>query len=155
LALSPNAVRVLETRHLRRHAERRIAKTPEQLVARVAGAVAGAEALFDNAREIPRWRDEFRRMLTALETPPEQHLQIQGAFQRHTDSSVSKTINLPHTATRDDIAHAYIRAWELGLTGVTVYRYGSKASQVLELGTDESASRIDHASRCAPGECRL
>jgi ribonucleoside-diphosphate reductase alpha chain len=69
---------------------------------------------------------------TAWEIPPEQHLQIQAAFQRHVDNSVSKTINLPKSATPDGVAQAYWRAWELGLKGVTVFRDGCKRAQVLE-----------------------
>jgi ribonucleoside-diphosphate reductase alpha chain len=99
---------------------------------------------------------DFGRLFsTALEIPVEQHLQIQAAFQRHVDNSVSKTINLPHDAARQDVAHAYLRAAELGLKGITVYRYASKTTQVLELGAEEKPMHYDHASRCDPDECRV
>ena len=109
-----------------------------------------------NLSEVPGVPKEARRLfVTALEIPPEQHLQMQTAFQRYVDNSVSKTINLPHDAAPKDIAHAYLRAHELGLKGVTIYRYGSRSSQVLELGAGEQPLFHDHASRCDPQECRL
>ena len=74
-----------------------------------------------------------RLYVTALEIPPEGHLEIQAAFQRHVDNSVSKTINLPEEAKPEEVGHAYWRAWELGLKGVTVFRYGSKGRNVLEV----------------------
>jgi ribonucleoside-diphosphate reductase alpha chain len=58
--------------------------------------------------------DIRRLFVTALETPLEQHLQIQAAFQGHVDNSVSKTINLPQEAPRADVALAYQRAFDLG-----------------------------------------
>jgi len=93
--------------------------------------------------------------VTALEIPAKQHLQIQAAFQRHVDNSVSKTVNLPHEATIQDVADTYRLAWELGLKGITIYRYGTKSAQVLELGVGEEAHHYDHASRCDPGECKV
>ena len=96
-----------------------------------------------------------RLFVTALEIPVDQHLAIQAAFQRHVDNSVSKTINMPHEAAPADVARAYWRAWELGLKGITIYRYGSKSSQVLKLGVDEDALRHEYSPRCDPGECKI
>ncbi|QDU51659.1 adenosylcobalamin-dependent ribonucleoside-diphosphate reductase [Gimesia panareensis] len=103
--------------------------------------------------EVPEYvRSLFR---TALEIPPEEHLQIQSAFQRHVENAVSKTVNLPESATVETISQIYHRAWELGLKGVTVYRYGSKAQQVLYLGTKETPAQHEHFARCDPHDCRL
>lgn len=100
--------------------------------------------------------EEAKRLfVTALEIPAERHLAMQAAFQRHVDNAVSKTINLPRGAAPLDVAQAYRRAWNLGLKGITVYRYGAKPAQVLELGAEEEPQHYDHASRCDPEECRV
>jgi ribonucleoside-diphosphate reductase alpha chain len=100
----------------------------------------------------PASRELFR---TALEIGPEAHVRIQAAFQRHTDNAVSKTVNLPESATAEEVAAVYRRAWELGLKGVTVYRYGSKGEQVLRLGAGETPEGREHFARCDPHACKL
>jgi ribonucleoside-diphosphate reductase alpha chain len=102
---------------------------------------------------VPQTATELFR--TALEIAPEDHLRIQAAFQRHTDNAVSKTINLTHSATLAEITAIYRRAWELGVKGITVYRYGSKEEQVFQLGVGETPEEREHFSRCDPDACRL
>ncbi len=98
--------------------------------------------------------DEIRRVLVpALEIPPWRHLQIQAAFQDYVDNSVSKTINLSREATIQDISDIYRQAWNLGLKGITIYRYASKSQQVLELESGEEITRFEHFSTCDPNEC--
>jgi len=109
-----------------------------------------------NLRDVEGVPESLEHLLvTALEIPPIRHLEVQAAFQRHVDNSVSKTVNLPHDATREDVAWIYRRAWELQLKGVTVYRFGSKRTQVIELGAADSPDRYLHGSKCDPEECRL
>jgi ribonucleoside-diphosphate reductase alpha chain len=72
-----------------------------------------------------------KTFITAFDMNPMAHLQIQAAFQKYTDNAVSKTINLPESATLEDVEKIYLAAYDLKLKGITIYRYGSKADQVL------------------------
>ncbi|KAF0220508.1 MAG: ribonucleoside-diphosphate reductase alpha [Geobacteraceae bacterium] len=63
---------------------------------------------------------------TALEIPPEDHIEMQAAFQEYTDNAVSKTVNLPSRAKKEDVARAYLLAYGKGCKGITVFRYGAK-----------------------------
>lgn len=69
--------------------------------------------------------------VTTYEIEGLQHLLIQQAFQKWTHNAVSKTINLPKNSTVEEVKTLYLKAYELGLKGVTVYRYGSKEEQVI------------------------
>ncbi|MCI5189837.1 MAG: hypothetical protein D3905_08560 [Candidatus Electrothrix sp. AS4_5] len=87
------------------------------------GTVVGHE-------EIPeKWQNIFR---TAQDIAPEEHIRMQGALQQNgVDSSISKTINLPSSATKEDVRLSYLLGFELGCKGLTVYRDGSRDAQVL------------------------
>ena len=74
-------------------------------------------------------RDVF---VTAGDVTAEEHVRMQGALQAFVDNSISKTVNFPEGATEQDVATAYMLAWELGAKGITVYVTGSRDKVVLE-----------------------
>jgi ribonucleoside-diphosphate reductase alpha chain len=83
-------------------------------------------------KEIPQ--DIKRVYVTAMDISAEDHIRMQAAFQKYTDNSISKTINFPSTATKEDVLRGYILAWQLKCKGCTVYRDKSRQFQILNLG---------------------
>lgn len=67
----------------------------------------------------------------------EDRIATQAVMQRHVDTAISSTVNLPNSATRDDIAHLYLMAWEVGLKGVTIFRDGCKRVPILSTKKEE------------------
>ena len=82
-----------------------------------------------------RLRDTF---VVSMDIPGLGHMEMQAAFQRHVDNSISKTINFPNSATKEEIARSFVAAWELGCKSCTVYRDGSRVIQILNVGSGEN-----------------
>ena len=104
------------------------------------------QQLADGARlgEVEGVQDKIRRLfVTAHEISPEWHVRMQAAFQKSTDNAVSKTVNFPREATREDIARVYTLAYDEGLKGITIYRDRSRDAQVLTTG------RVDTTEKAA------
>ncbi|MGB4268669.1 MAG: vitamin B12-dependent ribonucleotide reductase [Spirochaetota bacterium] len=106
----------------------------EELMQKVAktGSVAHIQEIPDDIKAI---------FVTAHDITPQWHVRIQAAFQEFVDNAVSKTVNFPNSATVQDIETVYKLAFELGCKGITVYRDGSRESQVLQVEKEKPAER--------------
>lgn len=99
----------------------------EQLMHQIAehGSLAHIDGIPDDIKRI---------FVCAHDVSPDWHVKMQAAFQIYTDNAVSKTVNFPSNSTREDVAKAYQLAHDLGCKGITIYRDGSRESQVLNIG---------------------
>ena len=124
---------------------------PTGTISIIAEVSSGIEPVFDFSTNQKRADHEFEVMhplyekwisehdgdplpeyfIKASEVPLEYHVKMQAAFQGNTHNAISKTINLPAHATKEDVERSYLLAYELGCKGITVYRDGSRKNQVI------------------------
>ena len=90
-------------------------------------------------KEIPEWIQKI--FVTAMDIHWSDHLMAQGVWQQWIGNAIAKTINMPYDVSSEDVKAAYLLAHELGLKGITVYRDGSRHTQVLHM-TSEKAEKI-------------
>lgn len=89
-------------------------------------------------QDLPWLPESFRTLFrTALDISWKDHILMQATFQKHVHASISKTVNMPSTATREDCEEALMMAWRLKLKGITIYRTGSRETVVLALNEDK------------------
>ncbi len=136
---------------------------PTGTISRIAGCSSSIEPIFafetiskildGEIRDLhplyQEWRESYPGeqhpgyFITAGEIAPADHIKMQAVFQEYVDSAVSKTINFPNAAAKEDIADAYMLAFSMNVKGITVYRDGCRAVQVLNKITAEIPRPMD------------
>lgn len=118
---------------------------------RTVGMTDGQDTLHDvyckTAREymevnhtdkLPKW------FITSHEIPWQDRVRVQAIMQDHIDTAISSTVNMPQSATKDDVARMYLMAWELGCKGITMFRDGCKRLGILTTGDSKPDAEPDH-----------
>ncbi|WP_300298353.1 vitamin B12-dependent ribonucleotide reductase, partial [uncultured Intestinimonas sp.] len=118
---------LIETNEILKEALTRRGIFSDELMRRIVeeGTLAHVEGIPEDLKEV---------FVCAHDVSPIWHVKMQAAFQAFTDNAVSKTVNFPNSATREEVAEVYRLSYELGCKGTTIYRDGSRDEQVLNIG---------------------
>ena len=102
----------------------------------------------DSVQNISWLDDSFKAVFrTAMDISPQEHLKVMATFQEFVDNSISKTINLPASASVDDVKQLFIEAYKLHCKGITIYRDGSRSDQALNVRTQTRLSAFENLTK--------
>ena len=133
-----DGAKLLEVEPSFEHVAKREGFYSEELMKRIAEGQS-----IQDMKEVP---DKVKRVFkTAMEITPFWHIKMQGAFQESTDNAVSKTINLPNSASVQDVKESYSLSYRLNCKGITVYRDGSRSIQVLTVDNKKEEKKTDNS----------
>jgi ribonucleoside-diphosphate reductase alpha chain len=107
------------------------------------GSVQGIEDIPEDIRRV---------FVTSLDIAAEEHCKMQAVIQEFCCNAISKTINFPQYASVEDVKDVFVAGWRAGIKGMTVYRNGSRDSQVLV--TNDEPARLSRDS-CSSGSCEF
>lgn len=109
----------------------------DELLAKIADNYGSVRGL----PEVPEWIQNI--FVTAMDIHWSDHLMAQATWQEWIGNAISKTINMPSDVSAEDVKAAYLLAHELGLKGITVYRDGSRHTQVLHMTSENAEKTFD------------
>ena len=106
-------------------------------------------------RDIEEVPEKYRKIfVTSHDIAPLWHIRMQAVFQKYTDNAVSKTVNFPHDAAKDDVREVYMLAFKLGCKGVTIYRDKSREEQVLNINSNDTKKDVGEGLKPSPTETK-
>lgn len=127
-----NGARLIEVNEYFKRVAKEKGFYSEELMKKIAD-----EGTIQHEEDIP---DEVKKVFVcAHDVEPDWHIKMQAAFQRHCDSSISKTTNFPEEATVEDVRNIYEMAFKYELKGITVYRDGCRKNQPMALATTKGS----------------
>ncbi|PJC46077.1 MAG: ribonucleotide-diphosphate reductase subunit alpha, partial [Candidatus Omnitrophica bacterium CG_4_9_14_0_2_um_filter_43_12] len=109
-----------------------------------------AKGSIKDVEDVP---EKYKRIfVTSHDIAPLWHIRMQAVFQKYTDNAVSKTVNFPHDAAKDDVREVYMLAFKSGCKGVTIYRDKSREEQVLNINSNDTKKDVGEGFKPSPTE---